>query len=64
MSNVDKLNYDYTNVIGLRNQIVSIFDALNSKLLTLEHMYIDFVRVHNTSNDLFGTDSVSFSKTK
>ena len=60
MNNVDKLNNDYNIIKNLRNEIVSNYNVLSNKITVIDHMYQDFVRVHRSKDDTFGSDSFYF----
>lgn len=52
--------YTYENIIETRKSIVEIFETLQKKLITIDQMYVDFVKLHNSTNKIFGMDSFYF----
>ncbi len=52
--------YTYEKIIEVRNSIVEIFATLQNKIITMDQMYVDFVKLHNSTNKILGMDSFYF----
>ena len=57
---INQLKLNFTHIIDIRTQVISIFDILQIRIDKLKSLYSDFIKSNRDNLFIFGLDSFHF----